>query len=307
MYQYQYQYNELYQRYAELVGPDPASVQDIKDIPFLPISFFKSHQVQTTSFTAPVVFESSGTTGSLVSRHYVKEPAIYETSFVRGFEHFYGPVQDYCFVALLPSYLERGSSSLIYMVKELMELSGHSLNGFFLYDFKELSERLAELEKSGQKTILIGVTYALLDFAAQYPIPLRHTIVLETGGMKGRKKEVVRSEVHDELKKAFGVPAIHSEYGMTELLSQAYAREGGRFHAPAWMKALVREEDDPKSVWASSDSAKTGAINIIDLANLYSCSFIATEDLGTLHPDGSFEVLGRLDNSDIRGCSLLAL
>jgi hypothetical protein len=307
VYRYQYLNNELYRRYAELVGPAPDQVKAISDIPFLPISFFKNHVVQTTGFSPRIIFESSGTTGSQVSRHFVKEPALYRTSFVRGFELFYGPVSNYCFLALLPSYLERGSSSLVYMVKELMEISKHPLNGFFLYDYEELASRLVDLENSGQKTLLIGVTYALLDFATQYPTPLSHTIIMETGGMKGRKKEVVRSEVHDMLKQAFGVGVIHSEYGMTELLSQAYAKESGRFYAPPWMKVLVREEDDPKSVMSTPAAPKTGAINIIDLANLYSCSFIATEDLGTLHPDGSFDVLGRLDNSDIRGCSLLAV
>lgn len=307
IYRYQYGNNELYRRYADLTASGPDRVKQVGDIPFLPISFFKTHPIQTNAFLPEIVFESSGTTGRQVSRHLVKDPSLYETSFTKAFEAFYGPATDYCFLALLPSYLERGSSSLVYMVKELMERSGHPLGGFFLYDFEALAARLAELERRGQKTLLIGVTYALLDFAAQYPMPLRNTIIMETGGMKGRKKELVRSEVHEALTHAFGVPSIHSEYGMTELLSQGYARGGGRFHAPAWMKVLVREEDDPRSVITATDRPRTGAINIIDLANLYSCSFIATEDLGTIHPDGSFEVLGRIDNSDVRGCSLLAV
>jgi hypothetical protein len=307
VYRYQYGNNELYRRFADLTASAPGQVSEVHDIPFLPISFFKTHAVRTTDFSPRIVFESSGTTGSQVSRHFVKEPALYESSFIRAFEAFYGPASDYCFLALLPSYLERGSSSLVYMVKELMERGGHPKSGFFLYDFKELATRLEELEGSGQKTILIGVTYALLDFAAQHPMPLRNTIIMETGGMKGRKKELVRSEVHEALIQAFEVPTIHSEYGMTELLSQGYAQGGGRFYAPAWMNVLVREEDDPKSVIEPLSGPRTGAINIIDLANLYSCAFIAAEDLGTIHPDGSFEVLGRIDNSDVRGCSLLAV
>lgn len=307
MYRYQYGNNELYRRYADLTASGPDRVKKVGDIPFLPISFFKTHPIQTNAFLPEIVFESSGTTGSQVSRHLVKDPSLYEASFTRTFEAFYGPATDYCFLALLPSYLERGSSSLVYMVNKLMERSGHPLGGFFLYDFEVLAARLAELESSGQKTLLIGVTYALLDFAAQHPMPLENTIIMETGGMKGRKKELVRSEVHEALRQAFRVPSIHSEYGMTELLSQGYARGGGRFVTPAWMNVLVREEDDPKSVITITDRARTGVMNIIDLANLYSCSFVATEDLGTLHPDGSFEVLGRIDNSDVRGCSLLAV
>ncbi|HEY1115443.1 MAG TPA: acyl transferase [Chitinophagaceae bacterium] len=307
VYRYQYRNNELYRRYAGLTASVPELVKDICDIPFLPISFFKTHNVQTTEFSPRVIFESSGTTGSQVSRHFVKDPSLYETSFLKAFEAFYGPATDYCFLALLPSYLERGSSSLVYMVKELMERSRHPLGGFFLYDLEELAARLAEVERTGQKTMLIGVTYALLDFAEQFPAALKNTIIMETGGMKGRQKELVRSEVHEALMHAFGVPSIHSEYGMTELLSQGYSQGGGRFYAPAWMRVLVREEDDPKSVVGPSEKPKTGAMNIIDLANLFSCAFIATEDLGTLHPDGGFEVLGRIDNSDVRGCSLLAV
>jgi hypothetical protein len=307
VFQYQFQHNDLYRRYAELLGASPNTVNELTGIPFLPISFFKTHSVQTTNFTPSLVFESSGTTGSQTSRHLVKEPSLYETSFRKGFERFYGPIEEYCFLALLPSYLERGSSSLVYMVKGLMDISKHPQNGFYLYDFAGLAATLTDLERRGQKTMLFGVTYALLDFAEAHPIPLTNTIIMETGGMKGRKKELVRSEVHQALKDAFGLSTIHSEYGMTELLSQAYATEGGRFFAPPWMKVLVREEDDPKALTGPISKPKTGAISIIDLANLYSCSFIATEDLGTLHPDGSFEVLGRMDNSDVRGCSLLAV
>lgn len=307
VFRYQYSNNELFCKYADLTGATPDGVKDIKNVPFLPISFFKSHAVQTTEFLPQLVFESSGTTGSKPSRHYVKDPSLYELSFTQGFEQIYGPISDYCFLALLPSYLERGSSSLVHMVRGLMDISRHPLNGFFLYDFEGLAASLSELQKRNQKTMLFGVTYALLDFAAAHPMPLNNTIVMETGGMKGRKKELVRSEVHETLKEAFRLSAVHSEYGMTELLSQAYAQAGGRFYAPPWMRVLVREEDDPKAVFEAGQAPKTGALCIIDLANLYSCSFIAAEDLGTLYPGGSFEVLGRLDNSDVRGCSLLAV
>ena len=307
VFHFQYQHNDLYRKYADLLGTTPKTVEELTSIPFLPISFFKTHTVQTTQFSPSLVFESSGTTGSQTSRHWVKEPFLYEASFRKGFEKFYGPIENYCFLALLPSYLERGNSSLVYMVKGLMEISRHPLNGFYLYDFDGLAATLTDLQQKRQKTMLFGVTYALLDFAEAFPMQLNNTIVMETGGMKGRKKELVRSEVHQELKNAFGLSAIHSEYGMTELLCQAYAAEEGRFFVPPWMKVFVREEDDPKALSGPLNKPKTGAISIIDLANLYSCSFIATEDLGTLYPDGSFEVLGRMDNSDVRGCSLLAV
>ena len=307
VFHFQYQHNDLYRKYTDLIGAKPEAINDANSIPFLPISFFKTHTIQTTQFSPALVFESSGTTGSQTSRHWVKVPFLYETSFRKGFEKVYGPIEEYCFLALLPSYLERGHSSLVYMVKGLMDISNHPLNGFYLYDFAGLAATLTDLQQRGQKTMLFGVTYALLDFAEAYPIHLNHTVVMETGGMKGRKKELVRSEVHQVLKKAFGLPTIHSEYGMTELLSQAYATAEGRFFAPPWMKVFVREEDDPKALSGPLDKPKTGALSIIDLANIYSSSFIATEDLGTLYPDGSFEVLGRMDNSDVRGCSLLTV
>jgi hypothetical protein len=220
------------------------------------------------------------------------------------FKQVYGPVQHYCILGLLPSYLERRHSSLVYMVNDLVQQSTHPQSGFYLYDFEKLAATLQAVEASGQPTLLFGVTYALLDFAERYPMSLLHTTIIETGGMKGRKKELLREEVHGLLKKAFGVPCIHSEYGMTELLSQAYAQEKGFFETPAWMRIVMREEDDPLSVLSSPGS---GGINVIDLANLWSCAFIATEDVGRLHADGRFEVMGRLDNAEIRGCSLLAL
>ncbi len=302
IFRYQYYHNPVYQSYCNLLQSPPDNVKAPEDIPFLPISFFKTHTVVTTAFQPEVIFESSGTTGVATSRHYVKEKALYEKSFRTAFNLFYGPASEYCILGLLPSYLERGQSSLVYMVADLVQESRHPLSGFYLYDFNSLASTLAQLEAAGQKTLLIGVTYALLDFAAQYPMTLKHTQIMETGGMKGRKKELVRSEVHAQLKQAFGLSHIHSEYGMTELLSQAYAAAEGRFFTPPWMKVIIREEDDPLSV---SKASSSGGINIMDLANLHSCAFIATEDVGRLHADGSFEVLGRLDNAGIRGCSLL--
>ncbi|MGB3091567.1 MAG: acyl transferase, partial [Chitinophagaceae bacterium] len=249
------------------------------------------------------VFESSGTTGSINSKHQVKDLSLYEESFTRGFELFYGAVSEWCVIGLLPSYLERKNSSLVYMVEKLIQLSGHSQSGFYLHEFDRLYETLAALEKKQQKTLLIGVTFALLDFAEKYSLPLQHTVVMETGGMKGRRKEMIRQEVHQLLKTAFQLPVIQAEYGMTELLSQAYSKVDGIFSSPPWMKILVRDEEDPFIVKRTG----SGTINVIDLANFYSCSFIATDDVGKVHADGSFEVLGRIDGSDLRGCSLMVI
>jgi hypothetical protein len=307
IFQFQYANNALYKDYCNLVHCVPTSVKRIDQIPFLPITFFKSHKVQTTDFEPEIVFESSGTTGSVNSKHRVKKLAVYKRPFLKTFISFYGQPSSYCILGLLPSYLERGSSSLVYMVKQLMEESGHPSNGFFLSDFSRLTDTIVQLEKQGQKTLLIGVTYALLDFAAAFPMELKNTMVMETGGMKGRREELIRSDVHLQLRSAFNLQSIHSEYGMTELLSQAYAKADGRFTTPNWMKILIREEDDQKNLFLKPAKPITGALNVIDLANIYSCSFLATEDIARLHPDGSFEVLGRMDNSDIRGCSLLAL
>jgi len=304
VYHFQYSNNSIYRDYCNLLQKTPATVSEVNQIPFLPISFFKTHQVKTTTFDSQLIFQSSGTTGSVASTHYVKNPELYRESFRRCFKHFYGPVEQYCILGLLPSYLERGQSSLVYMVNDMIENTGQIDSGFYLYELEALYKTLQEHKKIGQKTILIGVTYALLDFAAQFPLLLTNTIVMETGGMKGRKKELTRTELYTELKKAFGVAEIHSEYGMTELLSQAYAINGF-FRTPAWMKILLRDETDPLTLISEPGSA-SGAINVIDLANLYSCSFIATEDIGKTHAEGYFEVLGRMDNSDIRGCSLLS-
>jgi hypothetical protein len=301
VFQFQYNNNAIYQQYVHALSIVGSNVRSVEQIPFLPIRFFKTTEIKTTLFEPEAVFESSGTTQTVNSRHYVKDINIYRRSFLQAWERFYGPVQDWCVIGLLPAYLERQNSSLVVMVNEMIKLSQHAHSGFYLYEHEKLASVLQELEKQGQKTILIGVTFGLLDFAEQYPMPLQHTIVMETGGMKGRRREMTREEVHLLLNTAFETHAIHSEYGMTELLSQAYSYGNGVFNCPPWMKVLIRQDDDPLDVRVSG----SGVINIIDLANLYSCSFIATDDVGTVMPDGSFEVLGRIDTSDIRGCNLL--
>ncbi|HRO83417.1 MAG TPA: acyl transferase [Niabella sp.] len=308
VFQFQYKNNTVYQKYVDMIGIDTTKINQIKDIPFLPIQLFKSHKIATTSFHPQAVFESSGTTGSINSKHFVKNIELYKKSFLQCFYQFYGNPKDWCIIGLLPSYLERQSSSLVFMVNQLITESRHEKSGFYLNEFKKLAQTLKILEATSQKTLLIGVTFALLDFAEQYAMPLKTTTIMETGGMKGRREEMVRSQVHAVLKHSFGVQSVHSEYGMTELLSQAYSQGEGVFEAPQWMKILIRDEDDPLSVHSSVESNKLrGKINIIDLANIYSCSFIATDDLGYLYENGAFEVLGRADNSDIRGCSQLVL
>ena len=305
---FQYNHNQVYKRFVDSLNCNHATISAIDQIPFLPISFFKSHKITAGDFSPELIFTSSGTTTSNNSQHFVKEADVYEMSFINGFKLFYGNIQDYCILGLLPSYLEREGSSLVYMIEEMMKVSGHKLNGFHLYDHEILFKKLEHLERQRQKTLLIGVTYALLDFAEKYPMPLKHTVVMETGGMKGRRKEIVREEVHRHLKEAFSLDRVHSEYGMTELLSQAYASQDGIFRTPPWMKIIIREEDDPLTITSPTKKKSfLGAINIIDLANYYSCSFIATDDIGKLNSAGSFEVLGRIDNSDIRGCSLMTL
>jgi hypothetical protein len=305
VFQFQYHHNDLYHSYCKALGKSPEAVGQITDIPFLPISFFKTHRIETTAFEAELVFKSSGTTGSVTSRHYVKDAGLYMKSFSEGFQKFYGDVKDYCILGLLPSYLQRGNSSLVYMVDHLIKESGHKESGFYLDEFEKLDVTLKKLEAPGQKTLLIGVTYALLDFGSRFPQNLSNTIIMETGGMKGRGREMTKAELYEQLKRSFGVSHIHSEYGMTELLSQAYGIDG-KMSCPPWMKVLVRDETDPFSIYAPSGTS-SGAINCIDLANLYSCSFIATEDVGRVYADGSFEILGRMDNSDIRGCSLMVV
>jgi hypothetical protein len=301
IFNFQYLHNPIYQQYAKTVGRVGAQVNAITDIPFLPVSFFKSHTVSTAGFEPQAVFESSGTTQTINSRHFIKDISLYHQSFLTAWRQFYGPVQDWCIIGLLPSYLERKNSSLVVMVDELVRQSNHAESGFYLYEYEKLAATLQKLEAARQKTMLIGVTFALLDFAEKFSMPLSHTTIMETGGMKGRRREMTRPEVHEILQKSFSTKNIHSEYGMTELLSQAWSTGNGIFKSPAWMKILVRQEDDPFDVRTMGN----GIINVIDLANIYSCSFIATDDIGKVFADGSFEVQGRTDNSDIRGCSLM--
>ncbi len=302
-FQHQYQYNKVYRQWCHLLKVNPEKVEAITQIPFLPVQFFKTHDVITGSFEPEIIFESSGTTQTTNSQHLVKEVSIYQQSFIKAFELFYGNIGDWCFLGLLPSYLERQGSSLVMMVDELIQQSQHPQSGFYLYEYEKLAATLHALEAMQQKTLLIGVTYALLDFVEQFPQSLKYTIIMETGGMKGKRKEMTRQEVHAQLQDAFGLPVIHSEYGMTELLSQAYSKGNGIFHCPSWMKVLVRDEEDPLQI----NEIGRGVLNIIDLANINSCCFIAVDDAATINDDGSFEVLGRVDNSDIRGCSLMVL
>jgi hypothetical protein len=299
----QYKSNTVYRNWVDALHIQPGSVRAIEQIPYLPVSFFKTHKVVTGNFKPQVIFESSGTTQTINSQHLVRDIEVYKQSFIKGFEHFYGNADDWCIIGLLPSYLERSGSSLVMMVGELIKLSPHAESGFYLYDLEKLGDTLHELESRQQKTLLIGVTFALLDFAERFGMKLRHTEIMETGGMKGRRKEMIRQEVHEILTQRLGVEKIQSEYGMTELLSQAYSHGEGIFKTVPWMKVLIRDEDDPLTIKQKG----RGLINVIDLANVYSCSFIATEDVGTLYEDGSFEVLGRFDNSDIRGCSLMVV
>lgn len=295
--------NSVYRSFIDALGVSPEKVTGLCQVPFLPVRFFKSHKVVTGEFEPITCFESSGTTATINSHHYIKDLVLYERSFTDCFRLFYGEMKDWCIIGLLPSYLERQHSSLVYMVDKLIKNSGHPQSGFYLDQFDDLATVLGQLERQAQKTLLIGVTFALLDFAEKHPQSLRHTIVMETGGMKGRGPEIIRAEVHQRIKSAFGMNSIHSEYGMTELLSQAYSRGSGIFSCPPWMKILVRDDEDPFSV----KQAGAGIINVIDLANIYSCSFIATDDMGRLNADGTFEVSGRVDGSDLRGCSLMGL
>ncbi|WP_410006888.1 acyl transferase [Aequorivita nionensis] len=302
---FRFQYNNVlvYRTFCNLLNTNVSEVKTVEHIPFLPIQFFKSNEIISENLTEQIVFTSSGTTGSITSKHYVADLKLYEKSFLKAFEKQYGNPSSFTILALLPSYLERDGSSLIYMVESLIEKSNNPNSGFYLYETDALIEKLNFLEDSGQKTILIGVSYALLDLIEKRRFQLKNTIVMETGGMKGRRKEMIKEELHQILKKGFGVQKIHSEYGMTELLSQAYSVGDGLFSCPPWMKILTRDTEDAFSYTLG----KTGGINVIDLANLYSCSFIATQDLGKTFDDGTFEVLGRFDSSDIRGCNLMIL
>jgi len=304
VFRFQYENNQVYREFCKLLKIEKGSVKLLQEIPFLPIQFFKSHDILSSTETIQETFTSSGTTGMITSKHLITDVTLYEESYRNAFSEFYGNIEDYAVLALLPSYLERSGSSLIYMVKDLITLSNNQNSGFYLHNYDELISKLIELDASGQNVILIGVTYALLDLIEKQKFQLKNTIIMETGGMKGKRKEIIREELHEILCDGFGVSAIHSEYGMTELLSQAYSLGNGIFEYPNWMNILIRDTEDALTYVATG---KTGGINVIDLANINSCSFIATQDLGKKYPNNSFEVLGRFDNSDIRGCNLMVL
>lgn len=303
VFRYQFNNNSVYKQFCQLIHRSPERVNSYIDIPFLPIEFFKSRKVVSGDKPSQITFTSSGTTGNSTSKHYVTDLRLYEKSFLTAFKIFYGNPSEYIFLALLPSYLERKGSSLIYMADSLIKSSNNPESGFYLNNLEELASKLTELDKKGSKVFLIGVSFALLDLMEQYDFQLENTIIMETGGMKGRRKEMIREELHAHLKKGFGVKSIHSEYGMTELLSQAYSKGNGIFECPPWMRILIR---DPEDALTLQEEGKTGGINVIDLANINSCSFIATQDLGR-RKNNNLEILGRFDNSDIRGCNLLLL
>ncbi|RKR15117.1 acyl-protein synthetase LuxE [Maribacter vaceletii] len=304
VFKHQYKTNLVYQEFCNHLGKDVSNVSQIQEIPFIPIDFFKSKTILSGKEKAGTIFTSSGTTGSITSKHYVTDTKLYEESYLKAFKHFYGSITEYCVLALLPSYLERKGSSLIYMVDDLIKKSEHPKSGFFLNNTDTLLETLKTLQDSNTKILLIGVSFALLDLVEANQLHLKNTIVMETGGMKGRRKEMIREELHETLKKGFGVSKIHSEYGMTELLSQGYSNGNGIFNCPPWMKVLTRDTEDPLTL---QGYGKTGGVNVIDLANINSCSFIATQDLGKVYENDTFEILGRFDHSDIRGCNLLVL
>lgn len=304
VFRHQYENNMVYRDFCDLLKRNKENVKSIKNIPFLPIQFFKSHGVLSSTDDVQEIFTSSGTTGMATSRHLVTDLSWYEQSFRQAFSRFYGNIEDYVVLALLPSYLEREGSSLIYMVDDLINASNNADSGFYLSDYDALIAKLEHLDNAGQNVLLIGVTYALLDLVEKKKFTLKNTIIMETGGMKGRRREMIREELHEVLCDGFGVAKIHSEYGMTELLSQAYSLGDGIFECPPWMDILIRDTED---ALAYKDYGRNGGINVIDLANYNSCSFIATQDLGKKYPNQSFEVLGRFDNSDIRGCNLMVL
>ena len=301
LFKLQYANNLVYKDFVDRMGYNPNEVNELTKIPFLPVGFFKSHSIIAEGYLPELVFESSGTTGMINSQHLVHDVSIYKQSFIEGFKQFYGNPEEWVIIGLLPAYLERQGSSLVYMVNDLIALSKNTDSGFYLYEYEQLYQLLLQLESKQQKVLLIGVTFALLDFSEQFEMNLKHTVIMETGGMKGRRKEMTRVEVHEQLTSRLGLQSIHSEYGMTEMLSQGYSYGEGIFYPSKTMKVMIRSEDDPMEV----QSMGTGIINVIDLSNVYSCAFIATEDVGRVYDDGRFEVRGRVDNSDIRGCSLL--
>lgn len=304
VFRFQYDNNLIYREFCELLKTDVQKVKSLEQIPFLPIQFFKIHKVVSNTNSIQETFTSSGTTGLMTSKHFVTDISLYQESYRKGFSQFYGNIEDYVVLALLPSYLEREGSSLIYMVEDLIQMTNTTESGFYLHNHEELIEKLVKLDSTGQNVILIGVTFALLDLIEKRKFNLKNTIIMETGGMKGKRKEMIREELHSQLRTGFGVSAIHSEYGMTELLSQAFSLGEGVFECPSWMQILIRDTEDALTY---VKGGKTGGINVIDLANINSCSFIATQDLGKKNPNTTFEVLGRFDNSDIRGCNLMVI
>ena len=304
VFRHQFKNNAIYRSFCDLLYIHSSDVKEVEEIPFLPIQFFKSHAVLSSTQAVKETFTSSGTTGSSVSKHMVTDLSWYTKSYTKGFEHFYGPIEEYTVLGLLPNYLERDGSSLIYMVDDFIKKSNRPASGFYLNNLTELSKTLIALDKKGEKVLLIGVTFALLDLIERQQFKLQNTIIMETGGMKGRRKEIIRNELHEILCAGFGVSKIHSEYGMTELLSQGYSSGDGVFDCPPWMKILARDTEDALTMVGSN---KTGGLNVIDLANYNSCSFIATQDLGKVDNNGCFEVLGRFDHSDIRGCNLMVM
>jgi phenylacetate-coenzyme A ligase PaaK-like adenylate-forming protein len=303
-FRFQHESNLVYRQFCDLRKIEVQKIKSLEQIPFLPIQFFKSHEVVSNSNKIQEIFTSSGTTGAITSRHLVTDVSLYEESYQKGFSEFYGNIEDYVILALLPSYLDRSGSSLIHMFDDLIKKTYNPDSGFYLNNYSELTQKLIQLDNSGQNVILIGVTYALLDLVEMQKFELKNTIIMETGGMKGKRKEMIREDLHKQLCDGFGVGSIHSEYGMTELLSQAYSLGNGIFECPQQMQILIRDTEDALSY---VDYEKTGGINVIDLANVNSCSFIATQDLGKKYPNNSFEILGRFDNSDIRGCNLMVV
>ncbi|MFY9243824.1 MAG: acyl transferase [Polaribacter sp.] len=304
VFRHQFKNNKVYRSFCDLLYKHPSDISKVEEIPFLPIQFFKSRKVLSSLDEVQEIFTSSGTTGIATSKHFVTNINLYKESYLKGFNHFYRNIEEYVVLALLPNYLEREGSSLVFMVNDLIVKTKNQESGFYLNNMDELATKLINLDKNGQKVLLIGVSFALLDLIEKHQFSLQNTIVMETGGMKGRRKELIRNELHQILQKGFGVSEIHSEYGMTELLSQAYSKGNGVFETPPWMKILTRDTEDALTVLSKE---KTGGINVIDLANYNSCSFIATQDLGKVHENGTFEIIGRFDNSDIRGCNLMVL
>ena len=302
IYRYQFSENPTYRTWSNALNRNPSNVHALEDIPFLPIHFFKGHEVKSGSAEAELVFSSSGTTGALTSRHYIYDASLYRESILRGFKQAYGNPEAYCIIGLLPAYLERPGSSLVWMTELLIQESKHPDSGFYLYNLDELKDMLHKQEAGHQKIWLIGVSFALIDFSMAYPSVPTSIYVIETGGMKGRRREMIREELHAMIKSGWPLRRIDSEYGMTELLSQAWMLDEKHFNCPPWMKVLIRESDNPLAYEANG---KTGGINVIDLANLDSCAFIETADLGRIVPDKGFEVLGRFDHADVRGCNLM--